>query len=329
MAALPDRFMDSQPRVSLIDLRDLQPEHLAPLLEEEIESWQTELDWDFEASADLVRRFLQVRALNGFALLEGDARNARVTGYSYYVVEESKGLIGDFYMRSAARTVENENRLLEAVLEAMWRTPGVRRVEAQLLMLSSRPNRPAPYPRWFRQFPRRFLETSVSPGVLAERETPGVLFGQWTAQLSEETARVIASSYRDHVDSQINDQYRSVAGASRFLVNIVQYPGCGQFFGPASLTARDERTGSICGISLASLISPNVGHITQVCVDPAHRGMRVGYELLRRSIEALGTHGCRTVTLTVTSANRAANRLYESMGFRQKREFAAYVWEIT
>ena len=33
----------------LVDLRDLQPEHLAPLLAEEIEAWRSGLDWDFHA----------------------------------------------------------------------------------------------------------------------------------------------------------------------------------------------------------------------------------------------------------------------------------------
>ncbi len=328
MAALADRYADASQPVSLLDLRDLQPEHLAPLLEEEIQAWRSGLDWDFHASADLVRRFLQVRALNGFALLERDSRGASVAGYCYYVVEESKGLIGDFYLRAASRTVERENRLLEAVLESMWRTPGVRRVESQLMMLNSNRDRSAPFPRWFRQFPRLFMDAPVAAGELPAADLPGITIQPWTGQFSEEAARLIAFSYRDHVDSQINDQYRSVGGALRFLTNIVQYPGCGLFFAPASFTARDRVTGTICGISLASMVANDVGHITQLCVAPSHRGQRVGYELLRRSMEALAMHRSRSVTLTVTSANDAAIRLYQSIGFRPRREFAAHVWEM-
>lgn len=331
MAALPDRYASSPPRVSLLDLRDLQPEHLAPLLAEEIEAWRRSLDWDFTASADLVRRFLQVRGLTGFALLQGSGHDTSVAGYSYYVVEEGKGLIGDFYVRNASRSVENENRLLEAVLDAMWKTP-VRRVEAQLMMLGSYANRSAPFPRWFRQFPRCFLEAPLTEGsvagALAPREQPGVTVLPWANQLGEEAARLIASSYQGHVDSQINDQYRSVAGALRFLINIVQFPGCGLFFAPASFAARDRASGELCGISLASMVASDVGHITQICVAPSHRGRQLGYELLRRNIEALAGHGCRSVTLTVTSANDTAIRLYENMGFHPRRDFAAYVWDM-
>lgn len=328
MAALPDRYTDSPPRGALLDLRDLQPEHLAPLLEEEVEAWRGGLDWDFRMSADLVKRFLQVRALNGFALLEGGVRSATVAGYCYYVAEEGKGLIGDFYLRPAARTVENENRLLEAVLDSMWKTPGMRRVEAQLLMLSSHLNRPMPFPRWCRMFPRRFLEAAVIPGALPPRETAGCTILPWTISLSEEAARLIAISYQGHVDSQINDQYRSPAGALRFLANIVKFPGCGLFFEPASFVARDRNSGALCGISLASMVSTDVGHITQLCVAPSQQGRGVGYEMLRRSLDALAVNGCRSASLTVTAANPTAIRLYESLGFHNRRDFAAFVWEL-
>jgi ribosomal protein S18 acetylase RimI-like enzyme len=329
MAALSDRYAAPQPHAALLDLRDLQPEHLTPLLQEETEAWRSGLDWDFRASADLVRRFVQVRALNGFALLESGARSPSVAGYCYYVAEEGKGLIGDFYVREAARTLENENRLLEAVLESMWRTPGMRRVEAQLMMLSSHLNRPVPFPQWRRMFPRRFFEASLSAGVLPPREPAGTAILPWSANLSEESARLIAISYRGHVDSQINDQYRSPAGALRFLANIVQFPGCGLFFAPASFAARDRASGELCGLSLASMVAPDVGHITQLCVAPSHQGRGVGYELLRRSIEALAERGCRSASLTVTEANQTAIRLYENLGFHNRRDFAAFVWEIT
>ena len=328
MAALPDRFQDPVPPGALLDLRDLQPEHLAPLLEEEIEAWRTGLDWDFRASAELVKRFVQSRALNGFALLETGAAGTRVAGYSYYVAEEGKGLIGDFYVRHAARTVANENRLLEAVLTSMWRTPGMRRVEAQMLMLSSHVGRPVPFARWSRMFPRHFLIAPVDARALPPREPPGSTILPWTANLTESAAALIAASYQGHVDSQISDQYRSPSGALRFLSNIVQFPGCGLFFSPGSFAARDRSTGTLCGISLASMVAPDVGHITQLCIAPTHQGRGLGYELMRRSLEGLASHGCRSVSLTVTNDNINAIRLYESLGFRNRRNFGALVWEI-
>ena len=74
----------------IVDLRNIAAAEMAPLLEEETAAWSAALDWDFEPSAELVRRFVGMQALNGFALLEGE----RTIGYSYYIREEKKGLIG-------------------------------------------------------------------------------------------------------------------------------------------------------------------------------------------------------------------------------------------
>ena len=58
------------PSPSLVDLRHLRSEDLDPLLDEEVEAWRELLDWDFAKSADLVRRFVDMRALSGFALVD-------------------------------------------------------------------------------------------------------------------------------------------------------------------------------------------------------------------------------------------------------------------
>jgi ribosomal protein S18 acetylase RimI-like enzyme len=162
---------------------------------------------------------------------------------------------------------------------------------------------------------------------LPARNPPEISITPWSESRQEETARLIGASYAGHVDGLINDQYRSAGGARRFLMNIVQYPGCGTFFGPASFAATDPRGRSLCGVSLASLVAHDVGHITQVCVLPSHRGSGLGYELVRRSLVALAEHGCRLVSLTVTASNQSAINLYQRMGFINRRDFAAFVWE--
>ena len=134
-------------------------------------------------------------------------------------------------------------------------------------------------------------------------------------------------AYTGHVDSRINDQYRSAAGARRFLYNIVQYPGCGAFYRPASYAAFDAGSGRLCGISLASLVAPECGHITQICVSPSVRGTGIGHALLRASLTTLRDMGCRSASLTVTAANDDAVELYKRVGFNVARRFSAYVWE--
>ncbi len=319
MAALPE-----YPDARIVELRGVTAEDLNPLLEEEAAVWRTALHWDLRPSADLVRRFLRMQSLSGAALLAGRG----VAGYAYYVTEEHKGLIGDLYIAQRERTPEREAALMEAALDAMWATPGVRRVEAQLLMLEPMAGRRLPYAPWSQSHARWFMRVPTTEiAGLPAHALNGIEIMPWLEAYQDESARLVTTAYEGHIDSQINDQYRSAAGARRFLHNIIQYPGCGTFFAPASFGAAERKLGRLCAISLASLVAADSGHITQVCVAPSLRHTGLGYELLRRSLRALAVHGCRSVSLTVTAANHEAIRLYERMGFRCIRQFAAHVWE--
>jgi ribosomal protein S18 acetylase RimI-like enzyme len=320
MAALSD-----SPPARIVDLRELRPGDLDPLLTEETQTWLETLDWDFRASASLVRRFLEMQALHGTALI----MNGYPVGYCYFVSEERKGLIGDLYVMKDFVTTENEAVLLESVVDRLIATPFVKRIESQLMMLRTGQVVALPQRRYVRAHLRNFMEIDLAVAAqLPERKLPqSVLIDNWTERKQDDAGALIVSAYQGHIDSQINDQYRSPAGARRFLLNIIQYPGCGSFFQPASFVALDAGTGKLLGISLSSLVNGDIGHITQVCVAHAMRGTGVGYELIRRSLEALTKQGCRKASLTVTAANTGAILLYERMGFQKTRVFSAFVWD--
>jgi ribosomal protein S18 acetylase RimI-like enzyme len=320
MAALSDASIPT-----LVQLRQVSPAQLEELLAEETQLWQECLDWDFRAAADLIRRFVGMRSLSGYALFFGPT----LAGYSYYVCEESKGLVGNLFVRQEFRSIATENLLLEGTVGAMWRSPHIHRVEAQLMLFDSGLSRPVPFAEHLSTSQRDFMEIGAADiARLQPRDLPATaMIEPWTSFRQEKAARLISDAYRGHIDSDINDQYRSLAGARRFLMNIVQYPGCGTFFGAGSCLAVHEDTQELAGLSLASLVAADVGHITQICVAPESRGQGFGYELLRHSLDGLVAHGCRKVSLTVTNANRDAIDLYLSTGFRVRRSFAAYVWE--
>lgn len=308
----------------VVDLRRLSAPDLEPLLEEEITAWRDELEWDFEKSADLVRRFVDMRALNGYALEE----DGRFTGYLYYVLEENKGLIGDLYVEAGLRTREREDMLLGAAVEGIAANRYIRRIESQLLMMGHAPDRKLPYARHAAMFERNFMRVEFAGADLREGPVRQPMhLERWNDHYQEAAAQLISAAYHGHVDSRINDQYRSAAGARRFLYNIVQFPGCGTFFRPASFVAMEGDGVAVCGISLASLVAPDCGHITQICVSPSVRGTGIGHALLRRSLLTLREVGCHAASLTVTALNREAVALYERMGFRTIRKFSAYAWE--
>lgn len=320
MAAATD-----QPAPKLISLRQILPASLDELLEEEIGEWMARFHWDFRPSAALVRRYVGAGSLYGYVLqLAG-----QTAGYVYYVHEDRKGLIGDLYVRKNSYTPAHEVSLLRAAVEDLFEAFGVRRIESQVLLLQSPGRSVLPFADRLSVYPRFFMTCELGraqrlPPHPTARKT---LVLDWSPQHQEEAARVIAAAYSRHIDSQVNDQYRSASGARRFLHNIVQYPGCGSFFPPASLVAYDPFAGRMCGLCLASTLSPGAGHITQICVLPEYQGTGIGYELLRRSLLALQESKHARVSLTVTAANRRAVQLYQRIGFQVSHEFAALVWE--
>ena len=318
----------SQPlQLEILDLRHFQARDLVPLLEEEARIWADDLRWDFQASSEIVRRYIDMRALSGYALLDGRLP----VGYCYYVHEDHKILIGDLFVSQPYRSAETQLRLLRHTVETAQHTPGVRRIEAQLMMLDAAAVERLYPPSQLLVFERNFMLVDGIAGVRREwfgpPAPPGWIFERWTEQSLEAAAELIAHAYETHVDSRINDQYRSIAGARRFLHNIIQYPGCGAFHPPAAMMALDPATRRLRGLSLTSLVAPRVGHITQICVAPQQRGLGIGSELLWRSLQAFTGRGCQAVSLTVTGSNFGAVRLYERVGFRTIRRFRAYVWE--
>jgi ribosomal protein S18 acetylase RimI-like enzyme len=322
MAAMSEGVTQG-PRV--VDLRHLGPRELDVLLLEETVEWRERLDWDFAPSADLIRQFMTARGLNGCALVD----RGEAIAYAYTVLEDRKGLIGDLYVRAAWRGVDTELQLLRTLFDGLAATSTVQRVESQLMLVERaaartlRDERPA-----VRIYERLLMsldsgKSEMQPRVGARR----FHIEPWADHLTESAATAIALAYEGHIDGHINDQYRSLAGARRFLYNIVQFPGCGIFNKSGSFIAFDTRTGWVAGIVLVSFVSAEVGHITQLCVAPHARGAGLGYELLRQAVTALRARGARRISLTVTAANSEAIQLYQRCGFEEVRRFFAYVWD--
>jgi ribosomal protein S18 acetylase RimI-like enzyme len=149
----------------------------------------------------------------------------------------------------------------------------------------------------------------------------------WSEQDYQPSAAVITAAYRGHVDSDINDQYRTLSGALRFLNNIVRFPGCGVFDPESSFVAVNKGLRNIIGVILCSRVRYDVGHVTQVCLLPEYRSHGIGEALLACSAANLRKRKFSSLSLTVTEANNRAVDLYKRLGYETKRVFDAFVWE--
>jgi ribosomal protein S18 acetylase RimI-like enzyme len=314
--------------MEILDLRHFSSSDLRPLIEDEVRAWARLLSWDYTGSAEMILRYVDSKILPGYAAVD----RGRIFGYAFFVYEGNKGVIGDLFVangnsRGPAQR-EVENRLLVHVIETLQQSPGIHRVEAQLLVheagLVSRPF----VEQGFHRYPRLFM---VSPlgGPKAKLPTlpAEIEIRPWSEQDYQPAAAVITAAYRGHVDSEINDQYRTLSGALRFLNNIVRFPGCGQFDTESSFIAVNKGLRNVIGVILCSRVRHDVGHVTQVCLLPEYRSQHIGEALLACTAANLKKRSFTSLSLTVTEANNRAVELYKRLGFETKRIFDAFVWE--
>jgi ribosomal protein S18 acetylase RimI-like enzyme len=308
--------------MNIIDLRQTTVRQLEPLLLEEARHWQDELHWDYRSALDLIKRFLDAHALSGCVAFDAGA----AIGYAFYVLEDHKGLIGGLYVSPRQEQEPIGRRLLDEMLFSMRALPQLHRIEAQLMPFGG-PVDTALVDQGFRLYTRKFMLFNLhkkAEGVPSINS--GLRLDRWSDRYMESCAKLIYLAYANHVDGDINDQYRSRQGALRFLKNIILLPGCGQFVPGASFVLRHPGSEELVGAVLTSEVSPGVGHTTQLCVQPGFQGHGLGRILMQTSAEALRMQKFNELTLTVTSENRAAVHLYERLGFTTIKSFTAGVW---
>jgi ribosomal protein S18 acetylase RimI-like enzyme len=275
----------------------------------------------------MILRYVDAKILPGYAAVD----RGRVFGYSFFVYEGSKGVIGDLYVTNGARLPESrqvEIRLLTHVIETLQQSPGIHRVEAQLLAHDANAVSRPFLETGFERHPRLFMVLPLAKSAPQEPPVlPEVEIRPWTDADYQPSAAVITASYRNHVDAQINDQYHTLSGSLRFLNNIVRFPGCGVFDAGSSFVAFDRKARTMIGLILCSRVRNDVGHVTQVCVLPEYRGRKIGESLLAATGANLRKRNFSALSLTVTEANSKAVALYRRLNFDTKRVFDAFVWE--
>ena len=336
--------------MEILDLRHFTSADLRPLLEDEIRVWANLLCWDYSGSAEMILRYMDAKFLPGYAAVS----RGKVFGYSFFVYENNKGVIGDLFVRDGEDGSSQgphrqekdrlemgreqvERRLLLHVIETLQQSPGIHRIEAQLLAHEAGAAAQPFLDQGFSRHARLFMtfpladmqapEKKVVPGVVPDIIVPDIAVRRWTEMDYQPSAQVITAAYRNHVDSEINDQYRTLSGSLRFLNNIVRFPGCGTFDPESSFVAMEKSTGALAGVILCSRVRHDVGHVTQICVLPEYRSHGLGKALLAATLHNLKQRKFSTLSLTVTEDNVRAVELYRHLGFETRRVFDAFVWE--
>ena len=250
---------------------------------------------------------------------------ARPSGYAFYVIEEHKGLLGGLYVSPRYPQLALAQKLLASTLETLRAIPRIERIEAQLV----------PFGCAFRQA----LASRVSGCIrgnsccsisrtaggcrsrrnatrTAPRRLPGWSLERWDDRYFAPCARLIQLAYANHMDGEINDQYRSESGALKFLKNIIILPGCGQFQAHASFVLRAPHSHELAGRGADFGSGSRRGHTTQICVMPGYQGHGLGRRLIEahhRGAARAALHGAFAHGHFGQSARRCD--LYENIGF--------------
>jgi len=337
--------MASGEPIEILDLRHFAAPVLRPVLEAEGELWNRRLHWDYRVSAKVLMQYLDNRMLPGYAALDA----GQVTGYTFCVYEETKAVIGDLFALPSPRAEESpaleaearripvraltaheiEETLLRHLLELLQNSPHVERVESQLLLHPSGSHAGAFLGAGFEIHRRLFMVRPLKGFFAAPnmKLPDGLELRPWRDEDLPAAARLIFAAYRGHPDGVINDQYRSPHGSLRFLNNIVRYAGCGVFAAQVSHIIVDRASREIVGMVLGSRVSPQSGHITQICVHPDFRRHGLARILLTLAASCFLRQGVSEISLTVTEANSGAIALYRAEGYECTHKFDAAVWQ--
>lgn len=324
----------AQPEI--LDLRHFSAATLRPLLAEESRVWSDRLRWDYRSSANLLLDYLDSHVLPGYVAIERD----RLCGYVFCVYEQAKAVIGDVYGAPSlcADPHKVEARLIYHLIELLQNSPGIDRIETQLLLHTHGEHATAFTDTGFEVYERLFMELDFplngpSDTAVESMVPEGMELRSWRDSDFPAAGRLIALAYQGHLDARINDQYQTTAGSLRFLHNIVRFPGCGIFDAESSrvLVLRGDGKNppgqeEIAAMLLCSRVGEDTAHVTQICVAPAYRRRGLGAMLMHESTRLLRRARFAALTLTVTAANFGAVELYRSMGFRTRHTFDAMVW---
>jgi len=322
--------MASGASFEILDLRHFAAPALRPVLETEGELWKQRLHWDYRVSANLLTQYLDSHMLPGYAALE----SGQVIGYVFCVYEETKAVIGDVFAlpgphAEAKSAREIEETLLLHIIELLVNSPQVDRVESQLLLHPSGSHAGVFLDAGFQVHRRLYMVRQLECCYSSPRVSlpDGLELRPWREEDLNSAGQLIAAAYHGHPDSVVNDQYRSVHGSMRFLNNIVRFSGCGAFSAQVSHVIMDRASREMAALVLGSRVSPQSGHITQLCVHPQFRRRGLARMMLTLAASCFLRQGVTEISLTVTEANTEAIDLYHAEGYDCTHSFDASVWQ--
>jgi ribosomal protein S18 acetylase RimI-like enzyme len=291
-------------------------------MEEEEKAWMHDLDWDYSPIRRILVSFIRQNLLPGYVAVH---KNEAI-GYTYFLMNQSKGIIGAIYVRKTDHCQAIADKLMLLTLSAMKESPRIRRIEAQIMPFNGLDLTEIFTGNGFRYFPRRYLSLKLDHSPLKRSHASPLKIVPLDSSSLSKTAEILLKSYLNQTDAVICADYRTVSGCESYLRSILENPGCGVYMPEVSFMGLEDGNRP-CGFIIGCRLSEGVGMIPQIAVHPSCQRKSLGSALMEMSLEAFGKMGFKRVSLTVTPENRRAYDWYVRLGFRERKKFGAFVWE--
>jgi ribosomal protein S18 acetylase RimI-like enzyme len=300
----------------------LETAFLFPLMEEEKSAWMNDLGWDYSPIRRILVSFMNQKLLPGYAAVcEKEA-----IGYTYFLMNKGKGIIGTIYVAGKERSQEATDQLLSLTITALKDSQRIRRVEAQIMPFNGCNHSDVFARNGFSCHPRYYLDLDLGSFRVRKFPKSKIRIAPWDNAYLTQAAGIVLDGYRDQADALLCSDYHTVSGCEGYLHSIVENPGCGIFMPETSFVGLDENN-QPCAFIIGCSISSGVGMIPQIAVHPEYQGLELGKILVNMCFERFKKLGFGSVTLTVTPENRRAYEWYVRLGFKIVKKFGAYIWE--
>lgn len=303
-------------------LREASLRELRPLLDEEASCWESELGWEFTDVRAAVANGIERGTLSGRLISEG----TRPVAYCYYMMDAGRVIVGSIFAGRSHRGRGLEDTLVDGVVQDARAERGGGRVECQTLFCTS-PSADERFSRaGFATRARDYMRRDLREPLPCEEPAPaaGVRIRPLRRDDLQAAAEIVYRSHAGSVDAALNLTYATPATCRAFVETLVIRSGCGRFDPEASRLA--EAPWGPVGVLVASRLARTNGHVCQVSVVPEAQGRGLGALLVLIALRSFREQGLESATLSVTVANDRARRLYELLGFRVQRSFAAHAW---
>jgi ribosomal protein S18 acetylase RimI-like enzyme len=301
----------------------LDGDRLLPLMEEEEKAWLLDLKWDYSPIRQILLSFIKQKLLPGYVALTDETKPI---GYTYFLVNHAKGIIGALYVSKTSQSQEAVEKLLSLAIAGLKDSQNIKRVEAQIMPFHN-VNLTATFTQHgFGYYPRYYLDLDLNASLKKIALPSFEKIIPWDSSYLAHAAEMTRVSYHGQTDADICEDYRTQAGCESYLRSLVENPGCGIFMPEASFLALDAHNAA-CGLVLCCRISKGAAMIPQIAVHPSYQGCNLGNALMLRTFDQLRMMGFGYASLTATKKNRRAFEWYQRLGFKIRKEFGAYVWD--